>query len=314
MNMARNVGIFIGLAALSFVLGFFVLARLVPGAAEKPTLDTSALVPAATAGNTSHSAELPAAPPAETDRTPAGTADLPGAHKVAAAPGPSLDPQSDAPALGTSASIQQPRKIDEPHSPTKATDEAAQARKGEDPGSVARQGGDATLARKKPRASADDEQKADPPAEQPESRPRKRRHAAALDSTAGELRSPGDTPAERNGDSTVTGEPRAAASRRRVDTGDDGFDPPPTRRRSVSNAPSATLYHVHIGSFHSLDDAEREVKRARSHGFEPQIVPTTSHSGRKLFRVQVGAYRDRERAATVQQQLQDASLDARISE
>ena len=142
-------------------------------------------------------------------------------------------------------------------------------------------------------------------------RPRRTRTVASTESDASI-----ETPARRRRaritapDEAQTDSPDeiAPSSRRRQDD-----VPPTTRHRSDDETPAATVYKVHLGSFHSRDAADREVRRARTRGFDTQIVPST-RGGRTLYRVQAGAYRDRSHAESIRQEMQDASLDANVSE
>ena len=88
----------------------------------------------------------------------------------------------------------------------------------------------------------------------------------------------------------------------------------PTRRRTAEPVSTAgTMFRVHLGAFHSRDAADHEVERARTRGFSTQVVPI-SHNGRTLYRVQAGAFRERTRAESIKQSLQDASFDATVTE
>ncbi|HLJ58001.1 MAG TPA: hypothetical protein VKT77_23385, partial [Chthonomonadaceae bacterium] len=107
MTAVRTVGIFVALAALSFVLGFFVLARFMPGtpkaAAAAPT--DAQQTPVIT--DNSNTTEIPSQPPqrhvAETPVTPPSPR--------ATGPGPTLDPEGDAPAPAKTAGVQKPHHI-----------------------------------------------------------------------------------------------------------------------------------------------------------------------------------------------------------
>ena len=332
MNIVRTLGIFMALAALSFVLGFFVLARLIPGA-SKPTMATA--IPAGTqSGVDQDTAQArPAAPVTQPSRQkPRALAkDTNQQPRVAVAPGPSLDPVNDPPAVAKPAGVQKPRKVDE--STTEAANASAKdnsdtsddeapaskvkphairtetasvhpkrrrhlAVKKADPAPGA-EGDDTTVTRN---ASGGDEGQ-DAPVVKPR-RPRRARTAAA-DDTAVASSDEGDT------------EKPVRHRRNVVASSDEGDTEKPVRhRRTVAADPesaSGAVYHVHLGAFHSRDAATHEAERARVKGFATQVVPVT-HNGRTLYRVQAGAFRERERAETVKQNLQDASLDASVSE
>ena len=63
--------------------------------------------------------------------------------------------------------------------------------------------------------------------------------------------------------------------------------PPP-----AAHAPSATGWTVQLGTFSSRANAVHLVARLKSHGFSGSIAEVTK-SGHKLYRVRVGAERDR---------------------
>ena len=332
MNIVRTLGIFLALAALSFVLGFFVLARLIPGS-SKPAM--AATIPGS--GPPSVEPRDRGAPgdfqpaldvqPRKSAEVASGDAALP---KPKATPGPSLDPAGDAPAPADPAEVQKPRRVDDNPSGDVASNS--------DDGSGAPAADDAAAAPKPHPAQTPT----------PTVHPRRRRHAAAhkTERTAGastddtiDTRDNGaetdtqDPPVKRSRqtrraateENTITDSEDApvkrthrarrprAASTEEQDTSGEESDQPTRTRRATADTPSGGYYHVHLGAFHSRDAADHEVQRARAKGFEAQIVPTTRR-GRTLYRVQAGAYRDKERAESVKQSLQDASLDATVTE
>jgi cell division septation protein DedD len=281
------------LAALSFVLGFFVLARIMPGSTKPAMASTLPAGPASQADDAREPAEVPVklkSQPAD------GPAEAP-AKQVA---GPSLDPVNDPPAASAPSGVQKPRKMQD--------DTAAAV---DDAGSLAP---DAASTQPAPRVAS--------------TRPRRRRHAAvpkveapapadapAADETAA---TSDDANATDREDAPVakTRRPRRLSTPSRDDQGSagdegDGEQPPKIHRPDSATAGGA-LYHVRLGSFHSRAAADNEVERARSKGFETQVVPVM-HNGRTIYRVQAGAFRERTRAESIKQSLQDASLDASVT-
>ena len=312
MNMVRTLGIFMGLAALSFVLGFFVLARLIPGS-TKPTMATAMPVngiqPAAEQRVVVSKKPTGAALPGHAKRstTVASASDAVQHVKPAPAPGPTLDPVNDPPSQSAPSGIQKPRKVDE-----NTTDSA----------------GASTADDSVTKARHDSEDSAKPRADHGAAavvRPKRRRHASVpkpdsavpantaddgADAVAAEADSQNPPPKTRRSRRVRAAqpvEPAAAAD----DQGDS--EPPAARRKAEPESASGAMYHVHLGAFHSRDAAAHEVQRAKVKGFAAQVVPVT-HNGRTLYRVQAGAFHERTRAESVKQSLQDASLDASVSE
>ena len=123
MNTARTLGIFMALAALSFVLGFFVLSRLMPGSG-RPAMAAalpSDLPPASDRHATSANPEATDLPVRGRGITAseATTGRSPAAAPKAGSLGPSLDPVMEAPAAPDKALVQKPRKIEDlPSRPT----------------------------------------------------------------------------------------------------------------------------------------------------------------------------------------------------
>ena len=88
-----------------------------------------------------------------------------------------------------------------------------------------------------------------------------------------------------------------------------GRPPRPRRERPPSPAPapapahSAAAWTVQLGTFSSRENAARLVTGLKSHGFSATIAEATKN-GHKLFRVRVGAERDRAAAQKLQGRLQ----------
>ena len=312
MVIARTVGIFIALAALSFVLGFFVLARLIPGS---PNASSATVLP--TGGVSSAESHEPDSTGSSSNTR---VADVPRSttviHEVTAAKspkqptslGPTLDPENDAPAGGAPSGVQTPRKMEEDTRNTgySSTDDRNDISTADD-----------SVDGPKPRTPSRTAIGA--------VKPKHRRHSVTTKTdrpsnsadnvgTGDEVNGndPPEAPIEK------THRPQrastAAADNHDTDATDQGeLDRPAKSRRTDSEAPDGPLYHVRLGSFHSRDAADHEVQRARAKGFSTQVVPVT-HNGRTLYRVQAGAFRERDRAEAIKQSLQDASLDASVTE
>ena len=113
MNIVRTVGIFMALAALSFVIGFFVLAKMIPG---PPKTVTGAALPTdlQQPGEFKESA-APVAPTTAAKTEPKRV--LAAAPSVApivrhSSPGPSLDPMNEPTPAESPVEVQKPRKVD----------------------------------------------------------------------------------------------------------------------------------------------------------------------------------------------------------
>jgi len=298
VNTVRTLGIFMALAALSFVLGFFVLSRMVPGGG-KPAVASTLPLDAPNAPETVVSRERSDTVAVQSDK---GAEDKglsqPRAH---VGPGPSLDPEDGAPSGPNSTGVQHPRKIDDSGAP-------AHSAFGDGPEGHAASGRDNV---------------ADSTAVAAPSSSRRRRIVArktdvgAAAPTADEATGSSSTIApssdETDTNSRRTRRPRSSDADAQDAVDESATVQSDTNRGSEADSPTGSMYHVHLGSFHSRDAAGLEVERARTKGFETQIVPIT-RSGRTLYRVQIGAFRDRKRAESVKQSLQDASLDAIVSE
>jgi cell division septation protein DedD len=303
--IARTVGIFLALAVLSFVLGFFVLAKLVPGAPRTPM---ASVLPATDLSS-------PGSPetgvPADNSRdvrsgsghatTPAQVATSHKTTRTKSGLGPSLDPENGAPMPAESTEVQAPRRVNP---------DGKASRTPSDPPSDTASTGDAS-----------DEQKPKPTLT---ARTKRRRHAVShktekVDVTSDEATTGSDESTSNASDSASANPRRSRRAATSADDNNDNSDASsaepdrsgPNKKEDTSGR--GTLYHVRLGAFHSLEAAHDEVERARAKGFPTRVVPVTRR-GRTLYRVQAGAFRDRDRAEAVKQSLQDASLDASVSE
>ena len=305
MVIARTVGIFLGLAVLSFVLGFFVLAKVVPGAPRSPM--ASALpatdVPAPISAETGVPRDIArtAGTAPEHGATPTQVGSAKDAPKPRIGRGPSLDPETDAPAPSDSAGVQAPRKVGpdglSASSSTDSTKESAAS--GDAPDGPAPKSALTVQTKHRRRASA---------------------HKSARTSNSPDDAVTGSDETTSDASESATAKPpksrRTSASADENDDNADANAAGPERSgpsNSDDSAGRGTLYHVRLGSFHSREAAENEVERARAKGFPTRVVPVTRH-GHTLYRVQAGAFRDRDRAEAIRQSLQDASLDASVSE
>jgi len=337
------------------VLGFFVLAKLMPGS-PKPAMAAalpSDMQPAVTQDvPPSANSDDNAAKPPKTSVAVASDTAKPARD---AAPGPSLDPVMEPAPVAKAAGVQKPRKINED---TAKSDTAS----GTD-ASVDDERPDGTAAEEAPKIkkrhapaheAAIDTNKPHVAARSVVATAKKRRHPAAPKPEAPAAVN-SDDETDASADARVTDIPATRVARTHrprkpkivkapVADETDETDPivpkthrphrsrvaaavaqdnggaelretvRPARRRTVdSEAQNGDLYHVHLGAFHSRDAADHEVKRARTKGFATQVVPVT-RNGRTLYRVQAGAFRERTRAESIKQSLQDASLDASVTE
>ena len=322
MNIARTLGIFMALAALSFVLGFFVLARLMPGS---PKTAMAATLPADTPPTDRRDAPAPAGSDLPSlDQSAPESAHGPASRHVTSVPGPTLDPVAEPTHPGGPVLVQKPRRLDESaaHSAPAASDGGATpiADGADLPKSGVRAAAAVPRTRRRRHALPPPDTSDVPGASDAAAAPDESGAADAQDEPVAKTRAP-----RRHG-ALVSSEQDPATdtpSRRRRtrpapsdDPGTDGDGSVPrSTRRSEADAAGAspTVYRVHLGSFHSRDAADLEVRRARTKGFDTQVVPST-RNGRTIYRVQAGAYHERTRAESLKESLQDSSLDATVSE
>jgi cell division septation protein DedD len=379
VNIVRTLGIFVALAALSFVLGFFVLARLIPGS-TKPAIAAPIPSEARPLAAARDSSAAPALRPKRGVIVASNNTVVQPPKKIST-PGPSLDPVSEPPAEAAPAGVQKPRRVQESttrDTPPSTDDSSSTAAAGdivETPKPQPAQAATTVVHRKRRRHAVDhkttpsqvrvadsgDNSDDANTADRHETVTKKihRSHRVVSDDTTmADSQEPPVRKTQRprrvaSVASDTTDEPAPAVKRprrtRRVAHTDevsaaDIVDPtvqkphrphrtkvvstvehdaatadrgdserPAKRRRTDTEAATGSYFHVGLGAFHSRDAAVHEVERARGKGFSTQIVPVT-HNGRTLYRVQAGAYHERMRAETVKQNLQDASLDASVTE
>ena len=82
------------------------------------------------------------------------------------------------------------------------------------------------------------------------------------------------------------------------------FDNLPTERQD-------TLYYVQIGSFGVKQNAEAQVKKAKSAGFDAIIKPAAV-AGKTVYRVQIGAYSNKDNAEAQMKKAKAKGFDAAI--
>ena len=278
VNIVRNIGIMLGLAVLSFVIGFFGLAKLLPASQTplKPSVQIAAnnvtQVPNRTVSiDTPVKTKTPEAP-ARAITQPAGSAPpvktVP--EKTTPVRGPVLDASDNS---GNSipsapADTQKPRNLDGATSQTPTPTPATSVSGGVNPpGTI-------------------------------EQQPRKRRrHKKRILSTPTDTASADSE--KTNSEESVTTNPDSA----------------PDESSSEESKPRerTSLYKVHLGAYQSKEAANRQREVAKEKGFDTQVLPVT-RNGRTMYRVQLGAYKDRDRANTAKQSLDDAGLSGKVTE
>ena len=132
---------------------------------------------------------------------------------------------------------------------------------------------------------------------------RSRRHKSTPRVRQADVAESGDTGDAGDSEATTVRVSAPRRSRHRSvditsnDNGDLGDNERPKAKAKFHDTETvgSGLFRVHLGAFHSRDAAAQEVARARSKGFDAQIVQVT-RNGRTLYRVQAGAFRERSRA------------------
>ncbi len=309
MNIVRTLTVFLALAALSFVLGFFVLARLIPGSSRS---GASAILPSAPGSQPGEDATVAdgARPAVNSEAAPSRIPPVASEAAVTAppvrTPGPTLDPSTDAPLATDPTGVQKPRKVDE-----SAKEQASAA---PDAGTS---------------GSDTDSPKARIVAHLIAAKPKRRHRASVRNIEAAPAAVAADEHAAGDDESVTTDREDAPVPRthrpRRVrvahttneqestTTESDDAERPVRTRRADSETSGGALFHVRLGAYHSREAADHEVQRARTKGFATRVVPIQQH-GHVLYRVQVGAFRQRNRAESIRQSLEDASLAATVTE
>ncbi len=278
--LAKSLLIMLALALLSFTLGFFVLAKMLP-ASSRPDSATSANadngdsapVNAPNANDERHDA--PAARPAPRSAPPVAQTPHP-------TPGPSIAPADDTP-------VQQPDALDKPQNDA--------------PPATDNRPADNPFATVTPAAPSGEAAAPVTP------RHRRRRHAAPNANAIQKPATPdGDASRPENAPPTTDARPDASRSAPDSSASADPALPSAARSESVS-PPNSGLYRVQLGVFSTREAAEQQARSANDKGFRTTIQPFT-REGRTLYRVQHGLYRKRANAEAARQRLNDASVDS----
>lgn len=272
------------LGCLSFVLGFFVIARVVPGISKQdsnstPSSNVTGDVPPPQSSQSPPTvASEPRTSPSVSPFHSAPPANSPTMQAHSNAPGPSIDPMDD-----EGAAVQKPGSPDEPVA-------------GDTRGHVTRANHET------PSVTAMDT-KTGAAAETIKAR-RKRRRAADNP----HLQTPANPDDAGDGATTSAGSetPGAAAS---TDQASGGTAANPDSAASTASG----SYRVQLGVFATRAKADEVAGQARSKGFDIYVKRYRSRSGKRLYRVQQGIYQDREHADEVRQQLQDSGLSASVN-
>ncbi|HZO87699.1 MAG TPA: SPOR domain-containing protein [Chthonomonadaceae bacterium] len=285
----RGFVLMFGLIALSFALGFFVLARLLPFNQHLEETNNSSVVP--TTSGSSSASNAASASPAVTSSgtaTPGATSSTGNSPKSATAapttsthantPGPSIDPVDENKPL-----VQQPDSLDSGPSQTDASQNSEETTR-------------SPFANLTPSASDHGENA-------PHSRQRRRAQTSelnvsqtpsSLDKETGTTAGAADTPA-----GSVSGD--VSSSPNRDSTGDHA-------------AASSGPYRVQLGVFATREKAEQVAQPARDKGFSIHIRAYRTADGQRLYRVQNGVFRHRRSAESALQRLKDAGFEAIISQ
>jgi cell division septation protein DedD len=295
-SLLRGTLIMVPLILGCFLLGFFVVARMVhpvtpiPGAetAQTPvTNPTPAAQPQPTAPPTT------AAPPA-VHPSVAPPAAAPTKPSAGAVPGPSIDPvEGD--------NVQQPDSLDS------APADGSTSDNGTPNDNAGGDSGNNPFAAVTPNRS-DTSSSGDSTTHR---RRRRRRHQAESDAVQNPDTLDNSNSGETGGDSTSGGSNSDGAN------AGSANGPRPSGTKAAAPASGAAssssgLYRVQIGIFSTQDAADAQAKQARDHGFDVTIHPYQS-GGRTLYRVQQGLYRQRANADAAKQRLNAAGIDATVS-
>ena len=275
MNTVRNIGIMLALAVLSFVIGFFGLAKLLP-APKTPSMQTTQIaanniteipVRVSPSDNPVKTKSPQPIPPVVQTGTssitqPASSGAVPG-RTAALNRGPVLDATDQENGSSSVASdTQKPRSLEGDPPATSSTTQG---------GSINQPGGI-------------------------EQSSKRRRHRRRLISPPVEA-----VPSETE---TATNAPTANPD----STPDDS-----SSADAPKSKPKSSYYKVHLGAYQTKEAANRQMEVAKEKGFDTQVLPVT-RNGRTLYRVQLGAYKDRDHANTAKQSLDDAGLSGKVSD
>jgi cell division septation protein DedD len=301
--LLKSIGLMFFLALLSFALGFFVLARLLPGNQKTDNSVGNIIENAATRPDNAGNA--PAASPV----TPSSVGNNPGSTVPTPPSGPapskmqapSIDALTDKPG-----SVQQPDSLDRSEHAALPADN--QQDKGKNP-----------FVNIAPNTPATDNPAAPTPPV---------RHRHHRDSTTTPDSNNLQTPARPDNDSSNATSPSAApgntdtgstTDKAAGDTGSNTNSSPgnsqtaPSTTSSRSAASDSGLYRVQLGVYSTRETADAQAQAARDKGFRIRVQEYTSSEGRTLYRVQQGVYRHRASAEAALQRLTQAGVQAAIS-
>ena len=308
-DAARNVGVVLGLGGLSFFLGFFVLARMVPDrqneAGSPSTPDAQKVSPA------SSSQIAQAAAPSTVSEAPAATIPVkapPAAKKPAETSDIAIEP-------GDESASQKPGTLDDaPAKSRAAQDEGQAAQNGTE--NAAKKGSEDTTALPD-RETGSPEAPTVSPA--PHTRTRKPRvksgdgetAASASKSETGGFSQDDQKPSKIDRDESDTSAHPAPRATRHAASGESSDSGDEEKPKSVKPA-RRTRYRVVAGAYALRESAERAAQKVTDLGLEATVVPVSKEDGTTVYRVQQGIYRLRANANAAKQKLADAGLDADV--
>jgi hypothetical protein len=301
-DVVRNIGVVAGLGGLSFFLGFFVLAKMVPdkhGEAESTPSVTQSQLPVPT-----RQTVQAAVPVTSSSRETASTPASPPFHKDSAASGVTIEPDDQTAA-------QKPRDVDSASrsalpdtsaSPSNdsanashSTTDAAPTAPHDEVGTPTTTGSNGTTgtAHRKPRLrghSGDGNTDL---------------NASATDN--GGISEGDQKPSRIDRDESDTSA-RSERHSARPDTGDAANAETPPPAKTVKR----NRYRVVAGSYAQRESAERRAQRVKDLGMDADVVSITKDDGTTVYRVQQGIYRKRANAEAAQKKLTDAGMDADV--
>lgn len=340
-DVARTLPLVVGLIGMSFLLGFFVLPRLLP---EKQ--DTKAdPSPASVVSTASKQVTPPQNPQVTPPVKPANP--VQGDKKAAEDTTPVVEPSDtdfDKP--------QQPRNLNaDTQPPTTSTDDKRSDKtdqsQREDQGKT-----DKATNANRPDSKADTKSEAKPELklEVKTEKPRRSKgrpvDSQSLDTPSNSVNSANSANSVNSANSNETGSAANEGGRRfrsQKPSSIDGDDS--STSRSTSNTDGKSRYHVradetpdarsryHVGADENPDTppvlpAQRYIVTAGAYGsrevaekirlrvidlsLDAVVVPVTLASGATVYRVQQGVYRTQARAKAVQKRLQDANLESDV--
>ena len=294
-DVARNIGVVAGLGGLSFFLGFFVLAKMVPDKQGQPEAAPPA-TQARPVGETRQPAQTAAAPVSSAARETVSPPSAP--HQDSAAPGVTIEPDDQT-------ATQKPRDMD---GSSRSTPSETGASPADDGTNATRSAPDV--------AATPPQDEAGSPTATPAThrKPRLRGHSADGGTDAG-------TPATDNGgigegdqkpsridrdesDTSARSERRSA----KANTGDATSGDTPAPAKTVKR----TRYRVVAGSYAQRESAERRAQRVKDLGLDADVVSVTKDDGTTVYRVQQGIYRKRANAEAAQKKISEAGMDADV--